>query len=48
MFESDAKKELRTKYNKMTSISAATGKGKFKVPGVAGVGPGEDLVAKTR
>ena len=34
MFESDAKKELRFKYNKMTSISAATGKGKHKVGGV--------------
>ena len=30
MFESDAKKELRTKYNKMASISAATGKGRHK------------------
>lgn len=36
MFESDAKKELRTKYNKMTSISAATGKGKHKVAGIPG------------
>lgn len=36
MFESDAKKDLRSKYNKMTSISAATGKGKHKLPaGVA-------------
>ena len=41
MFESDAKKDLRSKYNKMTSISAATGKGKHKLPaGAAAVDVG--------
>ena len=37
MFESDAKKDLRSKYNKLTSISAATGRGKHKMP-TPGVG----------
>jgi len=36
MFESDAKKELRTKYNKLSSITAATGKGRYKTAGVVG------------
>ena len=31
MFESDTKRDLRNKYNKMASISAATGKGKHKL-----------------
>lgn len=36
MFESDGRKELRGKYNKLTSISAATGKGKYKSGVIAG------------
>lgn len=45
MFESDAGRDLRNKYNKMTSISAATGKGRHK-QAMAGVGEAGALLAQ--
>jgi|TARA_B110000285_G_C15121783_1_gene617647 hypothetical protein len=42
MFESDEKKALKTKYNKLSSISGATGKVKGMLSAAAG---GQDLSA---
>ena len=39
MFESNEKKNLRQKYNKMSLISQNTGKGKFKLDGGLAAGP---------